>query len=151
MDLLTAQLDEYNKHGVPKLANVHLQCDVTINEEGRRFLLLPFNFSFLFLFRVSFEIRDLKSWRWFRIKLTQSMRSSLKKHLYLVEEHLNPFLSSAPSCYMQTESAKFEDPFNDYSTKNSRVTYSYVMLFSFLEETFSFECENAIESESGRD
>lgn len=34
MDLLTAQLDEYNKHGVPKLANVHLQCDVTINEEG---------------------------------------------------------------------------------------------------------------------
>lgn len=35
MDLLTAQLDEYNKHGVPKLANVHLQCDVTISEEGR--------------------------------------------------------------------------------------------------------------------
>ncbi|KAL6257699.1 hypothetical protein P5V15_011279 [Pogonomyrmex californicus] len=34
MDLLTAQLDEYNKHGVPKLANVHLQCDVTINEEA---------------------------------------------------------------------------------------------------------------------
>lgn len=34
MDLLTAQLDEYNKHGVPKLANVHLQCDVSINEEG---------------------------------------------------------------------------------------------------------------------
>jgi len=33
MDLLTAQLDEYNKYGVPKLANVHLQCDV-INEEG---------------------------------------------------------------------------------------------------------------------
>ncbi|XP_070529295.1 pleckstrin homology domain-containing family G member 5 isoform X4 [Cardiocondyla obscurior] len=34
MDLLTAQLDEYNKHGVPKLANVHFQCDVTINEEA---------------------------------------------------------------------------------------------------------------------
>ncbi|XP_077273390.1 pleckstrin homology domain-containing family G member 5 isoform X3 [Temnothorax americanus] len=34
MDLLTAQLDEYNKHGVPKLTNVHLQCDVTINEEA---------------------------------------------------------------------------------------------------------------------
>lgn len=34
MDLLTAQLDEYNKHGVPKLSNVHLQCDVTINEEA---------------------------------------------------------------------------------------------------------------------
>lgn len=34
MDLLTAQLDEYNKHGVPKLANIHMQCDVTINEEG---------------------------------------------------------------------------------------------------------------------
>ena len=67
-----------------------------------------------------------------------------------MEEHLNPFLSSAPSCYMQTESAKFEDPFNDYSTKSSRVTHSYVMLFSFLEETF-FECDTAIESESGRD
>ncbi|KAG5333301.1 PKHG5 protein, partial [Acromyrmex heyeri] len=34
MDSLTAQLDEYNKHGVPKLANIHLQCDVTINEEA---------------------------------------------------------------------------------------------------------------------
>ncbi|XP_036148214.1 pleckstrin homology domain-containing family G member 5 isoform X2 [Monomorium pharaonis] len=34
MDLLTTQLDEYNKHGVPKLANVHSQCDVTINEEA---------------------------------------------------------------------------------------------------------------------
>ncbi|XP_029167289.1 pleckstrin homology domain-containing family G member 5 isoform X2 [Nylanderia fulva] len=32
MDLLTAQLDEYNKHGVPKLPN--LQCDLTINEEA---------------------------------------------------------------------------------------------------------------------
>lgn len=32
MDLLTAQLDEYNKHGVPKLPN--FQCDLTINEEG---------------------------------------------------------------------------------------------------------------------
>lgn len=54
---------------------------------------------------------------------------------------------------MQTESAKFEDPFNDYSAKSSRVTYSYIMLFSFLEFllTFLFEYESAIESESGRD
>ncbi|KAL6432664.1 hypothetical protein ACFW04_006240 [Cataglyphis niger] len=34
MDLLTAQLDEYNKHGVPKPANIHFQCDHTINEEA---------------------------------------------------------------------------------------------------------------------
>lgn len=34
MDLLTAQLDEYNKHGVPKPANIHFQCDLTMNEEA---------------------------------------------------------------------------------------------------------------------
>ncbi|XP_025269415.1 pleckstrin homology domain-containing family G member 5 isoform X3 [Camponotus floridanus] len=34
MDLLTAQLDEYNKHGVPRPANIHFQCDPTINEEA---------------------------------------------------------------------------------------------------------------------
>ncbi|XP_070154087.1 pleckstrin homology domain-containing family G member 5 isoform X6 [Polyergus mexicanus] len=34
MDLLTAQLDDYNKHGVPKPANIHFQCDHTINEEA---------------------------------------------------------------------------------------------------------------------
>lgn len=50
MDLLTAQLDEYNKHGVPKLAN--FQCDLTINEEGS-------NSVFLFS-RISLEI---SKWR----------------------------------------------------------------------------------------
>jgi len=40
MDLLTAQLDEYNKYGVPKPANIHFQCDPTINEEGRNSALL---------------------------------------------------------------------------------------------------------------
>jgi len=34
MDLLTAQLDEYNKHGVPKLADVQLHGDPTISDEG---------------------------------------------------------------------------------------------------------------------
>lgn len=52
MDLLTAQLDEYNKHGIPKLADIHMQCDVTINEEGM-ILLLPFDFPFLSLQRPS--------------------------------------------------------------------------------------------------
>ncbi|KAH0949766.1 hypothetical protein HN011_005014, partial [Eciton burchellii] len=34
MDLLTAQLDEYNKHGVPKLADVQLHGDPTISDEA---------------------------------------------------------------------------------------------------------------------
>ncbi|XP_032684269.1 pleckstrin homology domain-containing family G member 5 isoform X3 [Odontomachus brunneus] len=33
MDLLTAQLDEYNKHGVPKFTDISLHCDLAINEE----------------------------------------------------------------------------------------------------------------------
>lgn len=37
MDLLTAQLDEYNKHGVPKLADLQLQHgDLAINDEGTK-------------------------------------------------------------------------------------------------------------------
>lgn len=58
MDLLTAQLDEYNKHGVPKLANVHLQCDVTVSEEGTIFSATLF---LLFCLLPSLETRDSES------------------------------------------------------------------------------------------
>ncbi|CAL7939167.1 unnamed protein product [Xylocopa violacea] len=34
IDLLTAQLDEYNKHGVPKLSDVQLPCELTFNEDA---------------------------------------------------------------------------------------------------------------------
>ncbi|XP_011148165.1 pleckstrin homology domain-containing family G member 5 isoform X2 [Harpegnathos saltator] len=33
MDLLTAQLDEYNKHGIPKFTDISLHCDLAIDEE----------------------------------------------------------------------------------------------------------------------
>ncbi|XP_078039418.1 pleckstrin homology domain-containing family G member 5 isoform X2 [Augochlora pura] len=34
LDLLTAQLDDYDKHGVPKLTDVQLPCELTLNEDA---------------------------------------------------------------------------------------------------------------------
>ncbi|XP_076231941.1 pleckstrin homology domain-containing family G member 5 isoform X2 [Calliopsis andreniformis] len=34
LDLLTAQLDEYNKHGVPKLTDLQLPYELTLNEDA---------------------------------------------------------------------------------------------------------------------
>ncbi|XP_076396699.1 uncharacterized protein LOC100880938 isoform X2 [Megachile rotundata] len=34
LDLLTAQLDEYNKHGVPKLTDIQLPYELTLNEDA---------------------------------------------------------------------------------------------------------------------
>lgn len=45
MDLLTAQLDEYNKHGVSKFTDIQLHCDLAINEEGTILSLYHRSFS----------------------------------------------------------------------------------------------------------
>ncbi|XP_015429523.1 PREDICTED: pleckstrin homology domain-containing family G member 5 [Dufourea novaeangliae] len=34
LDLLTAQLDEYNKHGVPRLADIQMPYELTLNEDA---------------------------------------------------------------------------------------------------------------------
>lgn len=66
MDLLTAQLDEYNKYGVPKPPNVYGHHDMALDEEGSTFL--------LFLFRVLHNTRNLywKFSTYFRLLLARS-------------------------------------------------------------------------------
>lgn len=44
LDLLTAQLDDYNKHGVPRLKDVQLPYELSFNEDGEHVISF---FSFL--------------------------------------------------------------------------------------------------------
>lgn len=131
MDLLTAQLDDYNKHGVPKLANVHLQCDVTINEEGSIPSFAPW-FPFSPLSSIPWNKRlEIPRIPDDQIDAGSSLsRSSLKKHLYLAEERLNsPFPLLLVTCKRNRRSLRTSLT-TALGTVITRVTSCVLLLFS---------------------
>lgn len=106
-----------------------MRCDDQRRRFESQFCSLISLFSSFIEYPLKRKTRNLEDSRWSRIKLTQS-RSSLKK-TSLYRGRTFKFSFSAPARYMQTESAKFEDLFNNCSWSSHYSRY-FLRLAPFL-------------------